>query len=83
MFHFLNSACVVSLVPTNNLGSLVSMKGQLLAAVLVPLNDMTDVVQFFHQMWKFPSEYQFFGNAFRTPKKDLKVTAVCANSLTL
>ena len=57
------------------------MNGQFLAAVLVPSNDMTDVVQFFHQMQKLPSEFQFFGNAFRTPKQYLKVTPVCTNSL--
>jgi len=58
----------MSLVPTNNLGSLAFVKGQLLATVLEPLNDMTGVVQFSHQMLKFPSEFLFSENVFRTPK---------------
>jgi len=58
IFH-LNSACVKSLVPMNNQGSLAFVKGQLLAAVLVLLNDMTGVVQFSHHMLKSPSEFQF------------------------
>jgi len=40
---------------------------------------MTDAVQVFHQMRKFPSEVQFFGNFFHTPKQYLKVTPVCAD----
>ena len=52
----------------NNVGNLGFAKGQLLAAVLVVLDDMTDVVQFFHQMQKFPSEFQILGNVSRTPK---------------
>ena len=71
----------LKLVPTNDLGSLVFVKGQLMAAVLVPSNNMTDVVQFFHQIRKFPSEFQFIGNAFRTPKQYLEVTPVCTNSV--
>jgi len=68
IFH-LNSACVMNLVPTNNQGSLAFVKGQLLVAILVPLNDITGVVQFSHQMLKFPSEFQFSENVFRKPKK--------------
>jgi len=59
----------MSLVPTNNLGSVAFVKGQLLATVLEPLNDMTGVVQFSHQMLKFLSEFPFSENVFRTPKK--------------
>jgi len=68
IFH-LKSACVMSLVPTNNQGSLAFVKGQFLIAILVPLNDMTGVVQFSHQMLKFPSEFQFSENVFRKPKR--------------
>ena len=68
IFH-LNSACVRNLVPTNNQGSLAFVKGQLLVAILVPLNDITGVVQCSHQMLKFPSEFQFSENVFRKPKK--------------
>ena len=49
----------MSLVLTNNLSSLAFVKGQLLATVLESLNDMTGVVQFSHQMLKFPSEFPF------------------------
>jgi len=59
----------MSMVPTNNLSSLVFVKGQLLATVLEPLNDMTGVVQFSHQMLKFPSIFPFSENVFRSPKK--------------
>ena len=59
----------MSLVPTNNLGSLAFVKGQFLAIVLEPLNDMTGIVQFSHQMLKFPNEFPFSKNVFRTPKK--------------
>jgi len=70
----------MSLFPTNNLGRLAFVKGQLLATVLEPLNDMTGVVQFSHQTLKFPSEYPFSKNVFRTPKNVI-VTSLCANSL--
>jgi len=79
IFHF-NSACAMRLVPTNKLGSLAFVKGQLLATVLEPLNDVTGVVQFSHQMLKFSSDFPFSENVFRTPKNVI-VTSLCVNSL--
>jgi len=71
---------VMSLVATNNLGGLAFVKGQLLTSVLVPLNNITEVVQFSHQMLKFPSEFQFSENVYRTPKNVI-VTSLCVNSV--
>jgi len=71
----------MSLVPTNNLGRLAFVNGQLLAMVLESSNDLTGVVQFTHQLLKFPSEFPFSKNVFRTPSKNVIVTSLCVNSL--